>query len=90
MHLVKRMSIPMLISWLSNRSKAIIRKSAEILNQKAIIRKSAEILNQIDPRFPIDLIVRTPEQVRERQKNNDFIIKEIMEKGIVLYEAHNP
>ncbi len=52
--------------------------------------KSAEILNQIDPRFPIDLIVRTPEQVRERQKNNDFFIREIIEKGVILYEAHNP
>jgi hypothetical protein len=52
--------------------------------------KSAEILNQIDPQFPIDLIVRTPEQVRERQKNNDFFIKEIIKKGVVLYEAHHP
>jgi predicted nucleotidyltransferase len=52
--------------------------------------KSAEILNRIDPRFPIDLIVRTPEQVRERQKNNDFFIKEIIEKGVILYEAHHP
>ncbi len=51
--------------------------------------KSAEILNRIDPRFPIDLLVRTPEQVSERQKKNDFFIKEIIEKGVVLYEAHN-
>jgi predicted nucleotidyltransferase len=37
--------------------------------------KSAEILNQIDPRFPIDLIVRTPEQVCDRQKITTFSSK---------------
>jgi len=49
--------------------------------------KSAEILNTTNPKFPVDLIVRTPEQVRERLKLGDFYIKEIFEKGTVLYEA---
>ena len=53
------------------------------------VAKSAEILNQIDPRFPIDLLVRTPEQVQDRLDKGDFFIQEIMHKGKVLYEARH-
>jgi predicted nucleotidyltransferase len=49
--------------------------------------KAAEILNTINPNFPVDLIVRTPDQVRERLSLGDFFIREILEKGTVLYEA---
>ena len=49
-------------------------------------RKSAEILVQTDPHFPTDLIVRTPEQVRDRVAKGDFFLKEILERGEVLYE----
>jgi predicted nucleotidyltransferase len=50
-------------------------------------RKAAEILLATDPRFPIDLIVRTPEQIKTRLKLGDFFIREITQKGKVLYEA---
>lgn len=49
--------------------------------------KATEILLATDPRFPIDLLVRTPEQVRMRIKLGDFFIREITQKGKVLYEA---
>jgi predicted nucleotidyltransferase len=49
--------------------------------------KATEILLATDPRFPIDLIVRTPEQIRTRIKLGDFFIREITQKGEVLYEA---
>ena len=49
--------------------------------------KALEILNRLDPKFGVDLLVRTPEQVRKRLQWNDFFMKEIMEKGKVLYEA---
>ena len=53
-------------------------------------QKSAEILTRVDPRFPIDLLVRTPEQVRDRLEKGDFFMKEILETGKVLYETtHN-
>ena len=29
-------------------------------------RKAVEILNTVNPQFPVDLLVRTPEQVRQR------------------------
>ena len=50
-------------------------------------RKATEILLATDPRFPIDLLVRTPKQIRTRIKLGDFFIKEITQKGKILYEA---
>ena len=51
--------------------------------------KATEILLATDPRFPIDLLVRTPAQIRKRIKLGDFFIREITQKGKVLYEdAH--
>lgn len=35
--------------------------------------------------FPLDLLVRRPDVVRQRIKGNDFFLEEIMSKGIVLY-----
>ena len=49
--------------------------------------KAVEILDRIKPRFGVDLLVRTPEEVRRRLSWNDFFLREIMEKGRVLYEA---
>ncbi|RPJ19916.1 MAG: nucleotidyltransferase domain-containing protein [Chloroflexi bacterium] len=49
--------------------------------------KATEILLATDPRFPIDLLVRTPEQIRTRITLGDFFIREITQKGRVLYEA---
>lgn len=50
-------------------------------------QKATEILLAIDPHFPIDLLVRTPEQIRARIKLGEFFIREITQKGKVLYEA---
>lgn len=49
--------------------------------------KSLEILNKVHPLFPVDILVRTPQQVRQRLTWNDFFLREILEKGRVLYEA---
>jgi len=51
------------------------------------IRKASEIALAVPPPFPLDLIVRTPDQVRHRLQCNDFFLREILEKGTVLYEA---
>ena len=50
-------------------------------------QKSVEIMNVVKPIIPLDLLVRTMEQVSERIKMNDFFLREVMEKGKVLYEA---
>jgi len=49
--------------------------------------KATEILLATDPCFPIDLLVRTPEQIKTRVELGDFFIREITKKGKVLYEA---
>ncbi len=37
--------------------------------------------------FSMDLLVRTPEQMERGLKDNDWFLREIVEKGKVLYEA---
>jgi predicted nucleotidyltransferase len=49
--------------------------------------KAIEILEAVRPTIPVDLIVRTPEQLQTRLSQNDFFLKEVMSKGKVLYEA---
>jgi predicted nucleotidyltransferase len=51
--------------------------------------KASEIRNKIRAEFPLDLIVRTPEQVADRLKNNDWFMRDIFEKGRTLYEIDN-
>ena len=48
-----------------------------------------KIRTSVDFPFPIDLLVRRPDVVRQRIKWNDFFLKEIMEQGIVLYAAND-
>ena len=51
------------------------------------VYKALDILKRIDPPFSIDLLVRTPEQVRQRLAWNDFFLREIVERGRELYAA---
>jgi predicted nucleotidyltransferase len=50
--------------------------------------KSAEILQKVNPRFSVDLLVRTPQQLRRRISLGDFFLREITEKGKCLYERN--
>ncbi len=54
------------------------------------LHKAAEIRMSVRPLFPIDLLVRTPDKVRERMQMGDGFMQEILEKGQVLYEAPLP
>ena len=49
--------------------------------------KSVEMRLRLRPSFPVDLIVRTPENVRERVTMGDSFMREILEKGKVVYEV---
>jgi predicted nucleotidyltransferase len=51
------------------------------------IRKAIEILDRVNPSFPVDLLARNPKELQQRLAWNDFFLREIMEKGRVLYEA---
>jgi len=48
-----------------------------------------QIRSAICTPFPVDLLVRTPQQIDERLSMNDFFIKEIVSKGRILYERDN-
>lgn len=49
--------------------------------------KAYEILRSLDTHVPLDIVLRTPKEMRERIAWNDFFLKEIMQKGEVLYES---
>ena len=53
-------------------------------------RKSVEILNRVEPDFPVDVIVRTPRQMRERLAASDYFLREVVSNGKILYEAAHP
>lgn len=52
--------------------------------------KAGEIRNKVRPEFPLDLIVRSPQQLQDRLAMNDWFMRDIVEKGRTLYEADNP
>jgi predicted nucleotidyltransferase len=51
-------------------------------------RLAAEITHRVHPRrYPLDLIVRSPETIRTRLKMNDWFVRDVMREGRVLYAA---
>lgn len=48
---------------------------------------AVEISSRLEHRFPIDLLVRSPEEVKQRLAWNDFFLREVTEKGVVMYDA---
>lgn len=52
-------------------------------------RKAAEISQRVQPNFAVDMLVRTTAVLRERIALNDFFLSEIVNEGIVLYDAAN-
>lgn len=53
------------------------------------VEQAIKIRQCVSSKMPIDLIVRTSKQIQERIGLEDFFIKEIVERGKVLYEADN-
>ena len=51
------------------------------------VDKSVEMRLRLQPRFPLDLLVRTPAKIKERLAMGDDFIKDIFDRGKVLYEA---
>lgn len=49
--------------------------------------KALEILDRVNPPFPVDLLVRTPEELARRIALNDFFLRDVMTHGRVLYAA---
>jgi len=48
---------------------------------------AAEVSSSIKHTFPMDILVRTPQEIAKRLQLGDFFIRDIMETGRVLYEC---
>ena len=50
-------------------------------------KRHIRVSNVLTPRpFPVDIVVRTPDELKKRLELGDCFIQEIVDKGIVLYE----
>jgi predicted nucleotidyltransferase len=62
----------------------IVMKARNQLDQAVKIRLACK------PPFPLDLIVRTPQNLRWRLDENESFLHEIVTKGQILYEKDHP
>ena len=53
------------------------------------LEQAVSMLNQLNMLLPIDLLVRTPAQVQQRLEMGDSFMRDIIERGKVMYEAHH-
>ena len=49
--------------------------------------KAMEVRQRIDNRFPLDLLVRSREDLRWRLEHHDWLLTDAIERGRVLYES---
>ena len=54
--------------------------------QSIMIRRQ---INRHGVRFPLDLLVRSPEFVVQRLRMNDWFLREVLAEGRVMYEARD-
>ena len=50
-------------------------------------QQALEIRQHINPLFGVDILVYTPSRLEQRLKLGDWFLKEITEKGLVVYES---
>lgn len=50
-------------------------------------RQAVAIRQRIPRRFRMDLLVRTPREISYRVAHNDWFLREVLERGKVLYES---
>jgi predicted nucleotidyltransferase len=58
-----------------------------VMRARNQLDQAVKISLSIDPPFPLDIIVRTPHNMRWRLAEGDSFLQEVMSKGEVLYEA---
>jgi len=60
-----------------------------IMPARDVVNQAIRIWAALDAPFSLDLIVRTPAQIERGINDNDWFLREIVEKGVVVYEAAN-
>ena len=53
------------------------------------VDQAVAIRTAVEFPFPVDLLVRTPGQIEERVALGDDFLKEVLERGILLYKAND-
>src|SRR5438128_7569211 len=61
-----------------------------VMPAKNEVSQAIRIRLACDAPFPLDLIVRTPENLAKRLAWDDWFLRDIVEQGIVLHEADHP
>ena len=56
-------------------------------HNKRNIEQSLDITRRVDRTFPLDLIVRKPNEIRARLRQHDMFLASILEEGTTLYEC---
>jgi predicted nucleotidyltransferase len=51
------------------------------------VYQAAAILTQVNPSFPVDVLVRTPGELADRIAQGDYFLREVVERGRELYAA---
>ena len=60
-----------------------------VMPARSQLSMAARIDIAIDPPFPLDIIVRTPKEMKWRLEERESFLTEILTKGKVLYEKDN-
>ncbi len=55
---------------------------------KRPVQQALEIRRRVPCSFPLDLLVKTPQEVERRVALHDFFVTTILAEGKVLYESH--
>jgi len=56
--------------------------------QGSAVEQAVQMRLAVNVPFAVDLLVRTPRMVRERLAMGDAFLRDILQHGKVLYEAH--
>src|SRR5689334_7193856 len=51
--------------------------------------QAVKIRSRIEPQIAVDLLVRTPQQISRRLAMGDSFMREILERGKIIYEANH-
>ena len=54
------------------------------------VRQAAAIRDRVRAPFPMDLIVRSPQQIASRLAQGDGFIADVLRRGRLMYEAKHP
>lgn len=53
------------------------------------VEQAVEIRRVVDFEFPVDLLVRTPADMTKRTAMGDVFLRDVLTKGMLLYEAND-